>query len=90
LAAGDGFGRKHIAKAGNEFGPATCRLRAASGEEPLHGNGLEFDPPQADISQEVVVEIGERQHLAVRGDGTFPAEKGGEKRKHRRFLYRYF
>jgi hypothetical protein len=51
---------------------------------------MEFDPSQADIAQEVVVEIAQRQHLAVRGNGTFPAEKGGEKRKHRHLLHRYF
>ena len=37
---------------------------------------MEFDPSQADIAQEVVVEITQRQHLAVRGGGTLPAEEG--------------
>ena len=66
------------------------RLGAARREEPLHGNGMEFDPSQANIAQEVVVEITQRQHLAVRGGGTLPTEEEGEKRKHRHLLHRYF
>ena len=70
---GTGSGARALRRRVNELGPAMCRLGAASGQEPLHRDGMEVGPPQADVAQEVIVEIGQGQHLAVRGGGAFPA-----------------
>jgi hypothetical protein len=88
-AAGDGFGGEDIAEAGDELGPATCGPGAAGGKESLHRNGMELDPPQANITQEMVIEVCQGQHLAVRGDAASATGEGG-KREHRRLLHRYF
>jgi hypothetical protein len=48
-----------------------------------------LDPPQADIAQEMVIEVCQGQHLAVRGNAASATGEGG-KRKHRHLLHRYF